>query len=94
MHIRVVRFTDVDHERIDGIKARIDEAGGPPEGVDSTGVQFVFDKEQGTVVVIQHFESEEKMRASEAALEGMDPETTPGTRASVDRGEVVAEAKA
>ena len=94
MHIRVVRFTDVDRERIDAIKARIDEEGGPPEGVDSTGIQIVVDEEQGTAVVIQHFECEEKMRSSEAALEGMDPESTPGTRASVDRGEVVAEAKA
>jgi hypothetical protein len=94
MHIRVVRFTGVDRERIDAIKARIDENSGPPEGVDSTGIQIVYDGDQGTAVVIQHFESEEKMRSSEAALEGMDPADTPGTRASIDRGEVVAEANA
>ena len=94
MHIRVVRFTDVDQERIEGLKSRIAERGGPPEGVDSTGIQFVYDAEQETAVVIQHFESEEKLRSSEQALEAMDPEQTPGTRVSVDRGEVVAEASA
>jgi len=94
MHIRVVRFTDVDRAKIDAIQARMDEAGGPPEGVDSTGIKFVVDEEQGTAVVIQFFENEEKMRSSEAALEAMDPGDTPGTRASVDRGEVVAEAEA
>jgi hypothetical protein len=94
MHIRVVRFTDVSQERIDEIKQRIAANSGPPEGVDSTGIQIVYDADQRTAVVIQHFESEEKMRSSEAALEGMDAADTPGTRASVDRGEVVAEASA
>jgi hypothetical protein len=34
------------------------------------------------------------MRASEAALDGMDPSDTPGTRASVDRCEVKVEVSA
>ncbi len=92
MHIRVVRFTDVDPERIEGLKARIAENDGPPEGVISTGVQFLHDAAQRTAVVIQHFASEEDMTASEAVLEAMDSGDTPGTRASVDRCDVVAEA--
>ena len=94
MHIRVVRFTDVSPDRVAEIKGRIDESGGPPEGVDSTGIQVIVDEDQGTAVVLQFFENEEKMRAAEAAFDGMDPSDTPGTRASVDRGEVVVDASA
>jgi hypothetical protein len=46
MYVRVVRFTDVDPERIEDLKARIAEAGGPPEGVVSTGVEFLHDADQ------------------------------------------------
>jgi hypothetical protein len=91
MHQRVVRFTDVTQDRIDGLKARIEENAGPPDGVDATGVKFLYDADQSTMVVIQSFESREKMESSEAALEGMDPEQTPGARQSVDRCEVIAE---
>lgn len=91
MHVRVVRFTDVDPERIEGLKARAEERGGPPEGVVALGVQFFHDTDQRTAVVVQRFASEEDMRTSEEALEAMDPEQTPGTRASVDRCTVAAE---
>jgi hypothetical protein len=95
MHIRVVRFTDVDTERIGALKERIEaEDGGPPPGVDATGIKVLLDEEQGTAVVLQFFEDEEKMRSSESALSDMDPSDTPGTRASVDRCEVVAKAEA
>ena len=94
MHIRVVRFTNVDPEWADGFKARLDERGGPPEGVVALGVQFLHDPEQRTAVVIQRFASGDDMRTSERALEAMDPGDTPGTRASVDRCTVVAEAEA
>ena len=94
MHVRVVRFTNVDPERIEGLKARIEERGGPPEGVVSLGVQFLHDPDQRTAVVIQRFASEEDLQTSEQALEAMDPEQTPGTRASVDRCTVAAEVDA
>ncbi|MGI9019239.1 MAG: hypothetical protein ACR2G3_00830 [Solirubrobacterales bacterium] len=94
MHVRVVRFTDVDPDRIAGLQARLDEQGGPPEGVQALGVQFFHDPDQRTAVVIQRFASEEDMQTSEQALEAMDPEQTPGTRASVDRCTVAAEASA
>lgn len=91
MHIRVVRFTEVDPDWAEGLQARIEERGGPPEGVVSLGVQFLHDPEQRTAVVIQRFASEEDMRTSEKALEAMDPGDTPGTRASVDRCTIAAE---
>ena len=91
MNVRVVRFTDVEPERIEGLKARIEESDGPPEGVVSEGVQFLHDADQHTAVVIQRFASEEDMKTSEAVLEAMDSGETPGTRASVDRCTVAAE---
>ena len=87
-YVRVVRFTDVDPEHI---ASRLEDVGGrdgPPEGVISTGIQFLHDEDQATVVVLQFFDSAEDMAKSEAALDGMDPSDTPGTRASVDRCEL------
>lgn len=85
MHQRIVRFTDVDPQNVEELKARIAEAGGPPEGVVSTGVKFLHDADQRTMVVVQKFATEDDMRASEAVFEAMDSGATPGTRASVDR---------
>ena len=92
MHVRVVRFTDVDPQRIEDLKERVSNADGPPEGVVSTGIQFLHDPDQATAVVIQRFATEEDMKASEAVLEAMDSGITPGTRASVDRCTVAVEA--
>ena len=94
MYARVVRFTDADPERIAEIAARVEENDGPPEGVDSTGMRLIFDESQSTAVFIGFFESEEKMRKSAEVLDQMDSGDTPGTRASVDMGEVKVEADA
>jgi hypothetical protein len=91
MQVRVVRFTEVSQERLDGLMQRVEEEDGPPEGVVSTGIQFLHDADQNTMIVVQKFASKEDMEASEAVLQGMDPADTPGTRASVDRCEVLAD---
>jgi hypothetical protein len=88
MYARVVRFTDVSPERIATVVARVEEADGPPPGVDSTGMQLLVDEAQGTAVFIGFFETEEKLRESSAVLEQMDASETPGTRASADLCEV------
>ena len=88
MHMRVVRFTDVDPDKLEQLLARIDESDGPPEGIKSMGIQILVDKDQRTAVVLQEFQNADDMSASEAALEAMDPGETPGTRASVDRCEL------
>jgi hypothetical protein len=94
MYMRVVRFADVDPEHLEGqLAARADE-GGPPEGVKASGIKVMHDPDQSTAVVIQFFDTEQDMRDSEAALEAMDPSDTPGTRASVDRGEIKFEREA
>ncbi|HSI80349.1 MAG TPA: hypothetical protein VK919_06815 [Solirubrobacterales bacterium] len=88
MHARVVRFTDVTPERIDEILSSVDEADGPPEGIDTTRITLFFDREQGTAIFVGLFETEEKLRAATKAFEEMDRSDTPGTRASVDLCEV------
>lgn len=88
MHVRVVRFTGVTADRVEEVVARIKESGGPPEGVPSTGIQLVFDEDQGTAVVLQHYNTAEDLEAGERVLGAMDASETPGTRASVDKGEV------
>jgi hypothetical protein len=85
MYARVVRFTDIDPQRIE---ARAESREGPPPGVNAKSVQVVVDNSQSTAVVIIFFETEEDMRNADEALNAMDSGDTPGTRASVDQGEV------
>lgn len=88
MYVRVVRFTGVSAERIEGLVAQIEASDGPPPGVPTTGLQMMFDEAQGTAVVLQHFETAEDMSAGAQAFSAMDPSETPGTRASVDMCEM------
>ena len=88
MHVRVVRFTDVDAGRLEALIAQIDESEGPPPGIPATGMQILLDKDQGTAVVLQQFDSADDMATAEAAFDAMDASETPGTRVSVDRTEL------
>lgn len=88
MHVRVVRFTDVDPGRVDQLIGQINESDGPPEGIPATALQILVDADQGTAVVLQLFDSADDMRAAEEAFDSMDASETPGTRTSVDRCEL------
>ena len=94
MYVRVVRFTEVDAERIKELLARIDESDGPPEGVPTTGLRILVDEDQGTAVVEQYFETAEDMEVGAKAFSSMDATETPGTRASVDMCELKLELQA
>lgn len=94
MYVRAVRFTDVSRERVEDLVARIQESEGPPPDVPATGLTMLFDEAQGTAVVLQHFETEDDMKAGAAAFSAMDASETPGTRASVDMTEVKLELQA
>jgi hypothetical protein len=94
MYVRVVRFTEVNPERIKELLARIDESDGPPEGVPTTGLRILVDEGQGTAVVEQYFETAEDMEAGAQAFSAMDAADTPGTRASVDMCELKLELEA
>ena len=93
MYVRVVRFTGVTVERMEAIEAQVREAGGPPEGVSSTGISFLYDEGQQTVVVLQHYASASDMEESAKVLDAMDTGDTPGARVSVDSCEVRLELK-
>jgi hypothetical protein len=94
MYVRVVRFTDVSAERMEGLRARVEESDGPPPGVPSTGLKILYDGEQGTAVVLQHFATAEDMETGAQAFSAMDTADTPGTRISVDMCEVKLELEA
>jgi len=93
MYIRVVRFSGVSSERMESLVARINEAGGPPPGVNSHGINVLFDETQGTAVVLQHFATEQDMEEAAKVMSAMDPSDTPGTRVSVDACEQKLELK-
>jgi hypothetical protein len=84
VYVRVVRFTDVSADRLEGLLARIEASDGPPPGVPATGLKILFDEAQGTAVVLQYFQTEQDMTVGGQAFSAMDPSETPGTRASVD----------
>jgi hypothetical protein len=92
--MRVVRFTDVSAEKMNGLLERVNEAGGPPPGVSSTGVTVLFDEAQGTAVVLQHFATAADMEEGGRIFSAMDASETPGARASVDACETKLDLKA
>ena len=94
MYVRVVRFTDVNAQRMEELLARIKESDGPPPGVPTTGLTMLLDGAQGTAVVLQHFATAEDMNAGAQAFSAMDASETPGTRASVDMCELKLELEA
>ena len=77
MYVRVVRFTDVDRERAEQLLARVNESGGPPPGVDSTGLRILFDDAQETAIVLQEFASSEAMARRAPTVESNTPPIHP-----------------
>lgn len=94
MYVRVVRFTDVSAERLQRLLERIEQAGGPPPGVNSTGMTMMFDAAQGSAVVLQRYASEADMQTAAKIFDAMDSGETPGRRVSVDECEVKLELQA
>lgn len=91
MYARVVRFTDIDPTRVEDRASRTEGGEGPPPDVPAKSFRVVVDESQSTAVVVFIFDTEEEMRKADDALNAMDASETPGTRASVDQGEVKAE---
>jgi len=93
-YVRVVRFTNVNAERVKATIARINESDGPPPGVPATALTMLHDEAQGTAIVLQHFATEEDMNTAARTFDAMDASETPGTRASVDMCELKLELEA
>ena len=91
MYARVARWEGLDADSIRGFSQMIESSDGPPPGVQSSGIMVLSDVEKGVNVVIGLFDSEEDMRAGDAALRAMDrPADAKGEITSIDFYEVTA----
>jgi hypothetical protein len=92
MHARVATFEGGDHDQVRQVIAEIKQraASGPPEGVPAVGLLLLHRVEEGKVVSISLFETEEDLRQGDAALNAMDPPVpgVMGRRTSVEMYEV------
>jgi heme-degrading monooxygenase HmoA len=91
MHARMTRYEGAAPEAIEETletkKGVLPTEFGQTEGM--TGVVFLVDRENGTVVVISLWRDEEAMQASEGEATRVREEVTgPGETASVERYEV------
>jgi hypothetical protein len=94
----LARVTTFEGGTADGIRAAVEQlrsdiTQGPPPGVKSNGLTMLFDPDGGRVVFIGLFAGEEDLRASESALEEMQPPEWMGKRSSVDVYQVGADAR-
>jgi hypothetical protein len=93
MYARVVKWEGGSPEAIRESIERIqeDSRSGPPEGVPSTGFTFLADPDDGRVLAIAMFETEEDLRQGSATLEQMSPPVSMGERVSVETYQVAAD---
>jgi hypothetical protein len=92
MHARVATFEGGNPEQVKEMVSGIEErsAEGPPEGVPATGLLILHQPDQGKVLTISLFETEDDLRQGDATLNSMDPPTPGGMgqRTSVEMYEV------
>jgi hypothetical protein len=92
MHARVATFEGGDPAKVRETIAQINERSGegPPEGVPSTGLMILNKADDGKVIAIGLFETEEDLRKGHETLSAMDPPVAGGlgNRVSVEMFEV------
>jgi hypothetical protein len=91
MYARVARFEGGSADEIRATVAEIKSRAetGPPEGVPSTGFTFLANPEEGRVLSIGLFETEDDLRKGNEVLDTMDPPGGGmGQRVSVESYEV------
>jgi hypothetical protein len=94
----LARVTTFEGGTADGIRAaaeqlKSDIPQGPPPGIRSNGLTMLIAPEQGRVLFIGMFATEDDLKASEAALEDMTPPEGTGKRSSVEVYEVGADVR-
>lgn len=99
MYARVARFEGADAAALEATAARIrsdaESAGGPPEGVPSTGLLLLQDTGGGRALAIGFFESEDDYRQGDETLNSMSPPGDGmGRRVSVEKYEVAVKVEA
>jgi hypothetical protein len=92
MHARVATFEGGDPEQVRRMLEEIDRqaASGPPEGVPAVGLLVLHRPNDGKVLAITLFDTEEDLQQGDATLNSMDPPDPGGMgrRASVEIFEV------
>ena len=92
MHARVATFEGGDPDQVrqtvEQIKGRSES--GPPEGVPAVGFLLLHKADEGKVLAIGLFETEEDLQQGNATLNSMEPPVAGGMgqRASVEMYEV------
>lgn len=91
-YARVTRYSGASPEQISSVVERIDATNEPPPGVPSSGVKLLVNEDEGIVMFVGFFDTEEDMRTGDAALREMDvPGGTPGTLDSIGLFEIKVE---
>jgi hypothetical protein len=92
MHARVATFEGGDPDKVRQMVGEINQRSesGPPEGVPAVGLLVLHEPNQGKVLAISLFASEEDLKKGDATLSSMDPPVPGGMgrRASVEMFEV------
>ena len=83
---RVVSFDRVTKDRMEEMRAQIDEE--PPEGLPAKEIIVLHDPEGEKSLVILFFDTEDDYRAGDEVLNAMPTGDTPGQRASVTKYDV------
>ena len=85
---RVVTFDGVSSERMQEMKAQMDE-GGRPDDVPATEILVLHDPDGEKSIVVLFFDNEGDYAQGDAALNAMPAGDTPGTRSGVKKYDVV-----
>jgi hypothetical protein len=81
---RVVTFEGVDPERVEALRARIEEEG-RPEGIPASEILVLHDPEGRRSISILFFQNDADYAVGDETLNAVPADTTPGTRSSVGK---------
>ena len=84
MLARVVEFEGVSQDRLDEMQREM-QGTEPPEGLKAKEIVVLYDAGSEKALVTLFFDSEEDYQSSDAVLNEMPADETPGRRASVTK---------
>ena len=87
---RVVSFDGVSQERVEEMKAQMNE--GRPDEIPASEIVMLYDADAQKAVVVLFFDNEDDYSRADAALSAMPADETPGQRTSVGKYEVAVRA--
>lgn len=87
---RVVSFDGVSQERVEEMKAQMEE--GRPDDIPASEIVMLYDADAQKAVVVLFFDSEDDYARADETLSAMPADETPGQRTSVGKYEVAVRA--